>query len=320
MIIATDRAQRPDTFIRQPVSIQGGRFCPFCPGHESKTPPEVLAYRHNGAGANSGGWNLRVVPNKFPALRVEGEIERTGVGMYDQMSGVGAHEVLIETPEHQASLAELPEKRIEDLFWAFRDRVLDLKRDFRLRYFVLFKNHGEMAGATLEHTHSQLIALPVVPFAVLEEMKGARKHYDHHDRCVYCDILRQELDTAARLVQANEQFVAITPYAGRFPFETWILPRRHQSHFESADDSQMRGLAQVLKSVLLRLDQVLEKPAWNFVIHTSPVQEGPLDHYHWHIEIIPKLTRVAGFEWGTGFYINPTPPEEAAQFLRDARI
>ncbi|MBY0374822.1 MAG: DUF4931 domain-containing protein, partial [Bryobacteraceae bacterium] len=224
VIIATDRAQRPDTFIRQPVTITGERFCPFCPGSESKTPPEVLAYRHNGAGANSAGWNLRVVPNKFPALRVEGDIERTGVGMFDQMSGVGAHEVLIETPDHQATLATLPEKRIEDLFWAFRDRVLDLKRDLRLRYFVLFKNHGETAGATLEHTHSQLIALPVVPFTVIEEMKGARKHYDHHDRCVYCDILRQELDTAARLVQANEQFVAITPYAGRFPFETWIVP------------------------------------------------------------------------------------------------
>lgn len=299
---------------------KGNRFCPFCPGQESKTPPEVLAYRHNGGGANSSGWTLRVVPNKFPALRVEGDIERSGAGMYDQMSGVGAHEVLIETPEHTLSLAELPEKRVEDLFWAFRDRVLDLKRDVRLRYMVMFKNHGETAGATLEHTHSQLIALPVVPFTVLEEMNGARRHYEYHDRCIYCDIVRQEMEQATRLVLVNEQVVAIAPYAARFPFETWIIPRRHGSHYEAAEESQIRGLAQAVKSVLLRMDKVLERPALNFVIHTAPAQDPALDHYHWHVEIIPKLTRVAGFEWGTGFYINPTPPEEAAQYLRDARV
>src|SRR5262249_21186968 len=159
--------RRPTDFSRETVEIKGGRFCPFCPGNELKTPPEVLAYRSSG-GPNEPGWNVRVIPNKFPALRVEGNLEREGEGMYDKMDGVGAHEVIIETPDHMATLATLPEKQIESVLWAFRDRTLDLKRDIRFQYILFFKNHGEPAGATLEHTHSQLIALPVVPRRVQE--------------------------------------------------------------------------------------------------------------------------------------------------------
>jgi UDPglucose--hexose-1-phosphate uridylyltransferase len=165
-----------------------------------------------------------------------------------------------------------------------------------------------------------LIALPVIPFTVQEEMNGAKRRFEYHERCIFCDIIRHELELQSRVVAAGEHFVALSPYASRFPFETWILPRRHLSHYEHTDNSLMPNLAWVVKSVLKRLDKVLEKPAFNFVIHTAPVQEAPMAHYHWHIEIIPKLTRVAGFEWGTGFYINPAAPEESAQFLRDARV
>ena len=319
VIIATDRAKRPADFAREQVVPQGGRFCPFCPGHESKTPPEVLAYRPSG-GANGPGWTLRVVPNKFPALRVEGELQREGEGLYDKMSGIGAHEVIIETPDHMATLSDVEEKRIEDLFWAFRDRVIDLKKDSRLRYTLFFKNHGESAGATLEHSHSQLIALPVVPKRVLEELDGAKKYFDYKERCVYCDIVRQELAAGTRVVMDSEHFLVISPYAPRFPFETWVVPKLHHSHAETISPQVIQDLASVMRSTLRRIDKTLERPPFNFVMHTAPLQEASIPHYHWHIEIIPKLTRVAGFEWGSGFYINPTPPEESAKFLRDASL
>lgn len=320
VIISTDRARRPSDFVRETVPVKGsGRFCPFCPGNEGKTPPEVLAYR-NGGGANQPGWSLRVVPNKFPVLGIEGELEREGEGLFDKMQGIGAHEVLIESPEHALSLTELNEKSIEQILWAFRDRINDLKNDRRLRYILLFKNHGEGAGATLEHTHSQLIALPVVPKRVQEEVEGARHYYEFKERCMFCDLIRQETKSGERVVLESERFVVIEPYAARFPFETWILPKQHMSHFEATDTGHFQNLAWTLKSTLRKIEKVLERPPYNLLIHTAPLQEAANPYFHWHIEIIPKLTRVAGFEWGTGFYINPTPPEESAQFLREAGL
>lgn len=319
VIIATDRVKRPTDFSRETVVIKGGRFCPFCPGNELKTPPEVLAYRQGGA-ANEQGWSVRVVPNKFPALRVEGNLERQGEGMYDKMDGVGAHEVIIETPDHMATLGDLGDKQIESVLWAFRDRTLDLKRDIRLKYILFFKNHGEAAGASLEHSHSQLIALPVVPKRVQEEIDGALRYYDFKERCVYCDIVRQESEGGGRVVLETDYFLAVCPYAPRFPFESWIVPRRHASHFEMADAQQLENLAWVLRTLVRKMDKVLERPPYNYVLHTAPIHEPHMAHYHWHLEVIPKLTKVAGFEWGTGFYLNPTPPEEAARFLRDAGL
>lgn len=319
MIISTDRSKRPSDFTRQQVTITGGRICPFCPGNELKTPPEVLAYRHNGQ-ANEPGWWLRVIPNKFPALRVEGDLDRQGEGMYDRMNGIGAHEVLIESPDHFTTLVDMSEKNISDIFWAFRERVLDLRKDHRLRYILLFKNHGESAGASLEHTHSQLIALPVVPKRVQEELDGAKRYFDYKERCIYCDILQQELEASTRVVLETDHFLVVSPFAPRFPFETWVIPRKHNSHFEDSDAAVLQNLGWVLRATLRKIDKVLEKPPYNAVIHTGPLREGPMAHYHWHIEIIPKLTKVAGFEWGTGFYINPTPPEESARFLRDVGL
>ncbi len=319
VIIATDRAHRPQDFSREQVVIKGGRFCPFCPSSETKTPPEVLAYRQSG-GANEPGWTLRVVPNKFPALRVEGDFDRQGEGLYDRMNGIGAHEVVIETPDHQLSMAMMTDKTVEDVFWAYRDRFMDLKKDRRMRYVMAFKNHGEGAGASLEHSHSQLIALPVVPRTVAEELEGSKKYFELRDRCIFCDIIRQEISTGSRVVIETEQFIAICPYAARFPFEIWVLPRRHFSHFEDTDAAAFHNLGWIMPAVLREIDKVLEHPAYNFMIHTAPLQEPELPYFHWHIELIPKLTKVAGFEWGTGFYINPTPPEEAARFLREAGL
>jgi UDPglucose--hexose-1-phosphate uridylyltransferase len=261
-----------------------------------------------------------VVPNKFPALGIEGNLNRQAEGMFDKMNGIGAHEVIIETPEHSASLASLPAKRIEDVFWSFRDRILDLKKDRRFKYILAFKNHGEAAGASLEHSHSQLIALPILPIYAAEEFEGAKQYFAYKERCVFCDIIHQETDAAIRVVAENEHFLTLAPYAPRFPFETWILPKQHESAFENSPPGYFHSLAKALKTLLMKADRVLDNPPYNLVIHSSPIQDPANDHYHWHIEFMPKLTKTAGFEWGTGFYINPTPPEEAAKFLREASV
>lgn len=323
VIISTDRAKRPVDFAREQVRFKGG-FCPFCYGNESKTPGEILAYRPGNDGErsapNTPGWTVRVVPNKFPALAIEGSISRQAEGMFDKMNGLGAHEVVIETPNHEETLSMLTEKRIEDVLWAFRDRIVDLKQDKRLKYILIFKNHGEAAGASLEHPHAQMIALPILPKHAVEELEGAKQYYIYKERCVFCDIVRQELENPVRVVAENEDFVTLAPYAPRFPFETWILPRRHESAYENSSSHVFGNLAKALKLLLMKADMVLDHPAYNLVIHTAPLQDPSLDHYHWHVEFMPKLTKTAGFEWGTGFYLNPTPPEESAKFLREADV
>jgi UDPglucose--hexose-1-phosphate uridylyltransferase len=318
VIISTERSRRPSDFApeeRRPV----GGFCPLCEGNEDRTPPEVLAFRDNGTPPNSPGWSLRVVPNKFPALRIEGELNREGEGIYDKMNGVGAHEVVIETPRHEETLATLPLKSAKNVLWAYRERIIDLRRDPRLRHVLVFKNHGVAAGASLEHSHSQIIALPIVPRRVVEEIEGAKTYFHYKDRCVFCDIIRQELQQKLRLIAENKSFLSVAPFASRFPFETWILPKTHYSSFEQMESSQYEQAAQILSDTLKKMNQVLADPPYNYVIHTSSSPERDAEHYHWHFEIMPKLTKVAGFEWGTGFYINPTPPEEAAEYMREAK-
>jgi UDPglucose--hexose-1-phosphate uridylyltransferase len=232
VIISTDRARRPTDYVRERVEIHGSGFCPFCYGNEAKTPPEILAYRLDGGSRNAPGWTLRVVPNKFPALGIEGSLDRQGEGLYDKMNGIGAHEVIIETPEHKMTLATLPVDHVEQVLWAYRERILDLKKDRRFKYMLIFKNHGEAAGASLEHPHSQLIALPVVPVRVREEVNGAREHYNLKDRCIFCDLIRQETETGIRVIAENSDFIVLSPFAPRFPFEMWIIPKTHEASFE----------------------------------------------------------------------------------------
>jgi UDPglucose--hexose-1-phosphate uridylyltransferase len=320
VIISTDRAKRPSDFVRESVEIRGKGICPFCYGNEAKTPPEILTYGRNGGGANTPGWTVRVVPNKFPALGIEGDLDRTGEGLFDRMNGVGAHEVIVETPDHNGTLAQLGEKALEEVLFAFRDRMLDLKNDKRFRYILIFKNHGDAAGASLEHTHSQLIALPIVPKHVREEVDNSKRYYGEKERCIFCDMIRQEREEGVRVIAETPDFIAFAPYAPRFPFEVWLLPKQHSSSFENNQTPVFASLARTLKDCLMRQEAVLNNPAYNLMLHTSPIGEESNPHYHWHIEIIPKLTKVAGFEWGSGFYICPTPPEESARFLREAHV
>jgi UDPglucose--hexose-1-phosphate uridylyltransferase len=318
VIISTERSRRPSDFVPEERRLIGG-FCPLCEGNEERTPPEIISFRDNGTLPNSPGWSLRVVPNKFPALRIEGDLSREGEGVYDKMNGIGAHEVVIETPQHSETLISLPLKSVENVLWAYRERIIDLRRDQRLRYVLVFKNYGVAAGASLEHSHSQIIALPIVPKRVVEEIDGAKAYFRDKDRCVFCDIIRQELQQRSRVIFENRFFVSIAPFASRFPFETWILPKPHYPGFEHMEPIHYEQAAQILSETLQRMNQVLDDPPYNYVIHTTPFLELDNDYYHWHFEIMPKLTNVAGFEWGTGFYINPTPPEEAAAYMREVK-
>jgi UDPglucose--hexose-1-phosphate uridylyltransferase len=315
VIISIERAKRPHEFPPEPAPRREG-VCPLCPGSERMTPPEILGYRPGGQ-PNDPNWTLRVVPNKFPALRIEGELGKAADGIYDRMHGIGAHEVVIESERHDVDLFDLPEKRFEDVLWAYRDRLVDLKKDQRFKSVLIFKNHGVAAGASLTHSHSQLIALPVIPKRVMEEMNGCREYYRFRDRCLFCDIVVQEMDQKVRIVEETGEFLAFSPYAPRFPFETWIVPKRHQCAYEMIEGDQAKALAAVFRRTLRRLNLALENPPFNFIVHSAPFLERAVDFFHWHIEIMPKLTKVAGFEWGSGFYINPTPPEESAKYLRE---
>lgn len=299
--------------------MKGSGFCPFCPGNEDKTPPEIMAVRPMTEQRDVPGWEIRVVPNKFPALQIEGDLARRGEGIYDMLNGIGAHEVVIETPNHALDFADLSVDSVANILRIFRDRALDLKKDTRFKYILIFKNHGVSAGASLEHTHSQLIATPIIPKRVLEELDGSRRHYKYKERCIFCDIIRQEELSQKRVVTALDSFLTIEPFAPRFPFETWILPKQHFSHFESMPEEMYNKLAISLKDALTRINKALGFPPFNFMLHSSPIQESSLLEYHWHLEIIPKLTKIAGFEWGSGFYINSTPPEIAAEHLQNVQ-
>jgi len=320
IIISTERGKRPSDFIVEKNHVRGG-FCPLCPGNENTTPPEVLAYSDQpGRAPNQPGWSLRVVPNKYPALVIEGDLNKEGEGLYDKMNGIGAHEVIIETPNHNESFSQLPPERMVLVFHAFRDRIIDLSKDNRFRYVMVFKNFGAAAGASLEHSHSQLIALPILPRMINSELEGSLSYYRYKERCIFCDIIRQELRDGQRLVTENERFLAIVPFAPRSPFEMWVLPKRHSSSYLASDEATFAALAEIFSECMRRLDACIPDVPYNFVLHGAPLRSQPLEHYHWHFEIMPKLTMIAGFEWGSGFYINPVAPEDAARFLREATI
>ena len=252
VIISTERGKRPSDFPSE-TRTKSTKLCPFCPNNESSTPPEVYSVRENGSQPNAPGWTLRVIPNKFPALRIEGDLNREGEGIFDKMNGIGAHEVIIETPDHMKDLADLSVEDITRTILAYRSRIKDLKNDARFQYILIFKNQGEAAGASLEHSHSQLIATPIIPKRVFEEIEGSKKYYDYKERCIFCDIQRQEIQDGSRLITRNDSFVSITPFASRFPFEVWVLPVKHRSQFDNISDDEAVAFAEIMKATLARI-------------------------------------------------------------------
>lgn len=315
VIIAPERADRPNALLRAGRAKDGKEACPFCVGNEKMTPPELLVRR-----VGSGPWSLRVVPNRYPALRTEIVLSRAGVGLFDSMAGVGAHEVVIETSDHSKDLVDLPVAQVSQVLSAWQERMTDLSRDIRLRSAVAFKNSGAPAGATLSHAHSQLVALPFVPVELAAEVSAARRHFEAKERCLFCDLLEGELRAKERVVLETDGAVVLSPYAARSPFELWLLPRAHSSAFESSSGQELLSMADALRSALRKIDVALDKPAYNLFLHTMPLREPRNDWFHWHLELKPVLTLQAGFEWATGCAINPTPPEEAASFLRQTEV
>ncbi len=319
VIIAADRAKRLSDFELE-AAPDAPLFDPFIPGNEDKTPPEITAYRKAGTAPNTAGWRVRVMPNKFPVLGIEGKLNPRGDGIYDHMYGIGAHEVIVDTPKCVRSITALNDLEVQDIIWMYRDRLIDLRKDSRLKYGMIFKNVGSAAGATVYHSHSQLIVTPIVPRAIMQKMDACEEFFKYRGRCLICDMVAQELEQARRVILDSEHFAAFEPYAPRTPFETWIIPKIHETHFEDLRQPACEDLAFTLRRTLALLEKGLGQLAYNYMFFTAPFNCGPLPHFHWHIEIIPRMTKLAGFEWGTGFYINPVPPEEAADFLRGLRI
>jgi UDPglucose--hexose-1-phosphate uridylyltransferase len=325
VIIAASRGKRPTDFASPPEPDKSAG-CPFCGGNETKTPPEIAAARAAGTGPNTPGWEVRVVQNKFPALTIEASLRRSGIGLMDRMGGFGAHEVIIETPRHDEDLALAPVDHIDTVFQMYRARLEDLRRDPRFRHILIFRNYRSAAGASLSHPHSQLIALPIVPLLVKEKLNAAQAYFRHKERCIFCDLLEQELTMPDRVVVENEDFVVLSPFAARSPFELMILPRRHMHDFTLMTSAEQHSFADIMKDVLMRYRNILNDPAYNMMLQTAPnivTRPGHPEYwgtlmadYHWHVELMPRVTKTAGFEWGTGFYINPVSPEKATMYLR----
>ena len=318
VIVDTDHPSRPDEFEHEQYVPKGG-VCPFDYGNESMTPPEIEAFRYPNTAPNTPGWQVRVVSNKFPALQIEGELDRRGVGMYDMSNGIGAHEVLIETPYHHKDIPDYLNEEVTNILAMSCHRAQDLSRDSRFKYIMIFKNHGPAAGASLEHPHTQIIALPMIPKNVMEEIKGAQSYFEYRERCIFCDMIRQEVQDKERIILENKFFISFCPFVSRFPFEIWIMPKRHNGFYCQMPQDELPSLAAILKDTITKLKKVFPNVSYNFIIHTMPANgDGSgFDGYHWHLELMPKLTRVAGFEWGTGFYIVSTPPELAAGYLKE---
>jgi len=319
VIIATERSKRPSDFPVKHEERKGGT-CPFCKGNENLTPPEIISYREPGTKPNEPGWWIRVVPNKFPALEMGGTENLPKEDFYRVLPGTGAHEVIIEATEHDTSIERQPISQLEEIFRSWRERHNYLMNEKAIKYVQIFKNEGAVAGASLQHPHSQLIAVSLIPDVVTKELDGAQKFYQEKQKCIYCEINQVELSRNTRIVEENDGFVAYCPFASRFPFETWVVPKQHQASFSGLDDSLLKHLSSIIKETISKITTSLNHPPYNLILHTAPVGYQNVPYYHWHMEILPRLTIVAGFEWGTGIYINPTPPEAAAGYLRETNI
>lgn len=319
VIFAPERARRPHEFRRSlPVGSEESDAttgCPFCPGNEVRTPPEIYAERPFGSGASQ--WSVRVIPNKFPALTIEEDHRHFDDGEgFRYMGGCGAHEVIVESPDHSRVLAEQPVEQVEWVLRTAQLRYQDLMRDTRFQTVVIFKNHGESAGTSLPHPHWQLIATPVVPRLLRLKHAVATDFFDQTGTCLYCVMLHHELRDKKRILAENGEFVAVLPYASHTPFETWILPRRHQSSFGLVERGRFLPLAELLKTVLLRFHRGLDNPDFNLTIDTVPRGDESKEYFLWHIRILPRLATPAGFELGSGMSINTILPEDAAEYLR----
>jgi len=321
VIVATERARRPHEFVRAKAgSVELPDYsptCPFCPGNEHLTPPVLLTYPPAVDKADHR-WGVRAFPNKYAALSLPGKMERRQPGpLFRQMDGVGAHEVIVETPYHNRSLGLMTDAEVELVLRAYQERYRALRNEPWAKFIIIFKNHGTSAGTSLEHPHSQLVATPIAPIHIRQKHEVAESYYDDTGRCIYCDLAQEELAAQERVVLTTDHFVVFEPFASQTPFETWIAPRRHLTSFGDMPPEELRGLAQVLRQTLAKLHKGLGDPDYNYIISPAPEEDEHKSYYLWHIQILPRLTTAAGFELGSGIYITTAKPEETAAFLRE---
>jgi len=320
VIIATERAKRPEDYLRHSEKMGYPDYdesCPFCPGNEAMTPPEEFSYRREGTGPNTEGWWVRVVPNKFAALVPDGSLSRIREnGFFRSMSGVGKHEVVIESPVHNATIGTMDLRQVEEILLICRDRFNKLSQDPRFQFVTIFRNHGGLAGTSLIHPHSQIIATPIVPLHIRHRLEEAMRYYDDNGECVFCKMLAEEVEIQKRVVLETEGFIAFEAFASSVPFETWIMPKRHAATYGSISTDDAKEFAAVLSRVMKRIYVGLRDPDYNYMIHTAPFKDADENWYHWFVQIVPRLTMIAGFELGSRVFINTTPPEAAAEFLR----
>jgi UDPglucose--hexose-1-phosphate uridylyltransferase len=320
VIIATERAKRPEELIRKrelkevPSFVPG---CPFCPGNENLTPPEILRLP---PGAGDGQWDVRVIPNKFAALARDVEPTRTVHRSHRRINGFGVHDVIVETTDHSLVTAKMTDAHVAEILRCYKARYDALSLDSRIAHITIFKNHGVDAGTSIEHPHSQLLAAPVISTQVRNRMLEALRHWDEFGECMFCAALQEELDEGVRVVLATDHFVAVEPYASATPFSTYIYPRRHMASFGFINEAEIEDLARVLREVLAKLYVGLNNPDFNYAIRTAPDECARVSYYHWYLSVIPRLTRVAGFELGSGTFINTVLPEAAAEFLRNVKV
>lgn len=315
VIIAAERSDRPRPLRDADSTTTEPTHCPFCRGNEDTTPSPIQTFP-----PDDPDWDVRVVPNKYPALSTSEQLDHHADGPHQSMTGVGAHEVVVETPDHIVDLQALSVDQVATVLRAWRQRIADLANDQRLEHVLPFKNHGAPSGASLEHAHSQIIGLPVTPHQVQLELDGARRYHEDNGECVFCSLVDHNLEREDRLVHADDHVAVFAPNAARFPFELWFVPRAHQARFERADADVEHHLAAALVDILQRLDRALDSPPYNLVLHTAPLRSDDLEHFHWHLELIPTLSHIAGFEWGTGLHINCTSPEASAKHLREIEL
>lgn len=323
VVFAPSRALRPKEFAKPQADstiAQRPGNCPFCPGNEAFTPPEIYAVRTS-AESGSRPWKVRVIANKFPALRIEEDPTRHEDEFHLlSMGGCGAHEVIIESPAHDTPLAQQPVEQVELVLNTLQLRYRDLMRDRRFQAVIIFKNHGLAAGTSLQHPHWQLIATPIVPHLLRRQHIEAEEYFDRHGSCLFCVMLERELAAASRILVSNEDYVAFLPFASHVPFETWIMARRPQPSFTHVEPLQLRSLADILRIALLKLHTGLDNPDFNLTIDDVPRGDDGNEYFQWHLRILPRLSTPAGFELGSGMSINTVQPEDAAAFLREVPV
>jgi UDPglucose--hexose-1-phosphate uridylyltransferase len=327
VIIATERAKRPEEFVKKKEIIVHPAYdpkCPFCEGNEAVSKEEIIGYRREGTKPGEKGWYLRVIPNKFPALvpstspRVE--VKRSKSGIYLCMDGVGKHELVIENAAHNKTIATMNTEEVERIIRAYHERYLALDWDPHYKLVIIFRNQGGLAGASQVHPHSQIVATAIVPHHIRHAFYEAQRYFDELGRCVFCDMIKNELHEKERIILKNEKFIAFMPYAALVPYETWILPLQHVTSFADLHEEDISPLAQILRDILSKFYYSLNNPDYNYCIRSVPHYSACEPYYHWYIQILPRITTVAGFEIGSGMSINITLPEETAKFLREFEV